>query len=323
MSEPHEVVRRNVRSAIQARNYAEAERGLHLLRRDDPLAFETRMLELELLSSTGRIDEARRCADRLLDRFPESARAHYLAGRSAYLAREYGRAEPMLRESISLEPRWWNQRYLGKTLTQVGRFDEAEAILIELVEQHPLCKKDLAWLYERRGRFASACNQVESFLRDRPNDRMAQDQLRRLKAKSLDPDALIEEAETLIQLGETLSDDLWPAYVRSLLERGRREDAATIIAENLSCFSTKLACTIGWECRALQALDLTCELFLRGFGHGVRNVKFLNALESAARLCDRSSDLIPVYEAHADEHRNLYGRLHGVRASASKEAGST
>ncbi len=308
-----------MRTAIQARAYAEAERGLDLLRRDDPLGFETRMLELELLSSTGRIDEARICADHLLERFPKSARAHYLAGRSAYLAREYGRAEPMLRESISIEPIWWNQRYLGKTLTQVGRFDEAEAILVELVERHPLCKKDLAWLYERRGRFASACAQVESYLQDAPNDGMAQNQLRRLKAKSLDPDAIIEEAETLIELGETVSEDLWPAYIRSLLERGRREDAAAIVTDNLGRFAPKLACSIGWSCRTLQAFDLTCELFMRGFDYGVRNVKFLTALESAAARCRRSSDLIPIYEARAGEHKNLYGRLHAVRARAAKE----
>lgn len=75
-----------------------------------------------------------------------SARITYLAGLTAYRIRRYDEAEAHLRESNRIHPHWWTQRWPGKTLTQHGQFDEAEALLLAVRERTPLVWLDLAWL---------------------------------------------------------------------------------------------------------------------------------------------------------------------------------
>jgi len=319
VSEPARVLQRAVRQALREGDTGEARRALARLRRLDAVGIGTRMLELELAIAERRWNEARAGADLMLERFPRSARAHYLAGREAYLVKDYARAEPLLRESLALESTGWAQRYLGKTLTQVGCFDEAEAILVELAPRQPWCKLDLAWLYERQERTDRARAMLESYLAEHPDHAHARRQLRRLRRIDLDADTAIEEAEALLALGEELPLDLLSSYLRALLGHGRRDDAATLVAERLSAFDPRQACQLGWACRELQAPDLALELFLRGFDHGVRDFKFLTALETVASLCRRSAELIPLYEEHAPRRKNLYGRLHKVRARADGE----
>jgi hypothetical protein len=62
----------------------------------------------------------------------------------------------------------------------------------------------------------------------------------------------------------------------------------------------------------LRGLPPDC-LFAIAFPLHRRNVKFLSALEKAARVLDRRDRLIELYEEHVQEEKSLYGRLRSLR----------
>ncbi len=91
---------------------------------------------------------AQRHAAQLIENFPASPRIHNLAGLVEYKLRHYAEAERHLNESQRLHAHWKTRLWIGKTLTQIGRFEEAEAILLDVLPHHPDCRLDLAWLFE-------------------------------------------------------------------------------------------------------------------------------------------------------------------------------
>ena len=79
---------REIDRAIRRGDLDTAEEKLKRLRALAPVAVETRGLELSLLLRRGRLEEAARLADQVVEQFAASARIWYLAG----LAQAHGQA---------------------------------------------------------------------------------------------------------------------------------------------------------------------------------------------------------------------------------------
>jgi len=124
---------RNLFKALSRGERDEAAVLLERLREEDPLSVETRGFELKLLLRGDKLQETERLAGQLVEQFPSSPRIPYLAGRFAYRRRDYHRDEERRTESHRLCANTYCRRFLGKTLTQLGRFDEAESILLGFV----------------------------------------------------------------------------------------------------------------------------------------------------------------------------------------------
>lgn len=308
-----QLLRRNLSTALRANDLPQAADLLLRLQQEEPLALETRGLELEYLIRSGRLDEAGHLAAQLIELYPESGRIHYLAGWLAYRRRDYPRAVGHFRESLRIHPHRHTRHRLGKALTQAGQFDEAEALLLALMPELPACRLDLAWLYERRGEPERAIAQLEAHLAHHPGDPFAQQQLRRLQARTLAPEELQGEVELLLELGEEVPAELLPEYLESLLRTGRGRQARDFIAARAGALDHRAAASLAWVCHRLQAYDLAFELFLKALPAHLGNFKFLNALEAAAERCARLDTLIAEYEARAPEERRLYGRIKGLQ----------
>ena len=302
-------IRANLKRALRARHYTPAEALLEQLKSEDPLSLETRGLELEYLMAVNRWSEASSLALQLLELFPDSARIHYLAARVYYQAKDYRHALLHFREAERLYPHWITRRWLGKTLTQVGQFEEAEAMLIDLPAAHPQVNMDLAWLYERRDDPQRALQFLSDYLAWRPEDGFAKAQRLRLQATTLSPDELVEEVDTLMELDEPVPAELLATYVQRLLETGQSAAVRQFIDQQRAHWEAQVAASIAWVCHSLHAYDLALLLFLQGLPIHIHEYKYLTALESAARHCRRIDDVIEAYEALATQEKRLYGRI--------------
>ena len=303
-----ETLRQNLRQAVFQRRLAEAEQILSKLKREDPLSAETRGFELELSIESDRFEEATRLAEQLCRMFPDSARIYFLAGKLAYRLKSYESAESRLRDSQRIYPSMQTQYWLGKALTQTGRFEEAESLLISVQDHNPWALLVLAWLHERRKDFESALRAYDAFLLLFPDNRFAAEQKVRVKARSLDPEALIEEADVLADFGESLPDAIFGEFVEKLFETGQTPRAREEIAARLDAMESREAVRVAWICYRHQAHDLACSLFLNHLRSNVFNFKYLSALEAAARKCNRLPQVLDVYHDLAPQARHLYGR---------------
>lgn len=302
------VLRRNLRQALGRGDPAAAREVLDRLQEEEPLARETRVLELEVLLAERRDAEAEALSGQLLELFPDSPRVHYLAGRLAYGRKAYGEAADHLRESDRLHPHWRTRRLLGKALTQAGELDEAEGILLGLVAEHPHVHRDLAWLYERRGRFEAALEQLDRHLEHYPRDPLARDQRLRLRARLADADAVAEDVAGLQAVGEEVPAELLLVHCEELLAEGREEEVRELVAGRKT-LPPRLPHRLGWSCYQAGCYGLAFDLFMREFADHAGDFKFLNAFEAAARRTGRLDDVIELYAAHAPEEPRLYGRL--------------
>ncbi len=181
------VLQRNLRGLLRGGDLKEAARVLERLEQEAPLALETRALGLEFLLQSRRHTEAAALAQQLTGQFPASSRIQYLAGIAAYRRRDYKGAVERFGESQRLHPHWKHRRWLGKSLTQLGQLDAAEAELLPLSDQHPACLVDLAWNCERRGDIARALELLEQHHARFPDERFTLARIRRLKARELSP----------------------------------------------------------------------------------------------------------------------------------------
>jgi len=304
-----DAMKRNLFQALRRRDFESAEEILLVLKEEDPLAIETRAGELELMILTDRLSEAEKLAGYLVENFPGSARIHYLVGRLHYRARDYTRAAESFDESLRLSNHWQNRRWLGKCLTQLGRFDQAEAILGSLRKAYPVVETDLAWMYERQGDFTRALDCLERHIELFPDDEFSRSARERLRARMMDRDDLIEEIRTLEELEEEIPERILPEYISGLLEKGEIQKVRRIFPEMLHTISATTLTSIGWNCHHAGAPDLAYELFARTLSRNIRSVKFLTALESDARKAGLLPELIELYREKADEHRPLYGRI--------------
>jgi tetratricopeptide (TPR) repeat protein len=303
-----ETLRQNLRQALQRHDLAEAELVLAHLKKEDPLGPQTRGFELELYLESNRLPEASILADQLCRAFPDSARIHFLAGKLEYRRKHYEAAEGHLRESQRIYPSPQTQYWLGKTLTQNGRFDEAEALLLSVRERNPWAWLALAWLYERKNDFEAALKACETFLEIHPGHPSAAEQRARIRAKKLDPEALIEEAEALADFGEAVPEAVFPEFVQRLFETGQAPRAREEITTHLQSLEPRDCVRLAWVCYHFQAYDLACTLFLAQLKANLANFKYLAALEAAARKCGRLSQVLEAYRPLCPEARHLYGR---------------
>jgi tetratricopeptide (TPR) repeat protein len=306
-------LRSNLKRALQSGRASEAQSLLSQLKDEDPLSAETRGLELELLVSTRRWDDASDLADQLLTLFPSSARIHYLAGRIHYQHKNYARAQERFAEANRLHPHWMTHHWLGKTCVQQGNYEQAEALLVGLTAAHPRTRLDLAWLYERRNQPERALEQVEAYLAGHPEDTLARAQQRRLRASLLAAGDLVEEVDSLLGLGEVIEPEVVPTYVQRLLETGHGAEARRFVPRHETQWTPRTAAAVAWVCHGLQAYDLAVRLFLLALPEHTANYKLLTALESAARHAGRIDDVAAAYERLAPAHKRLYGRLRALQ----------
>jgi len=309
-----DVLKHNLRQALRDGRLDDARAILARLQKEDSLSCEARGLELEFYLRTNRTAEAAALAAQLCELFPGSGRVFYLAGQAAYRQRRYAEAEARFRESLRIYPGPQARHWLGKTLTQLGRFEEAEAQLMAVKEQIPQALLDLAWLHERRGDLSAALAATESFLALHPDHEFAAQQRVRLKAMLLDPEALIAEVESLQGMGESVPEHLFPGYVRRLFETGLGPRAREEIGARMRALEPRTAVQVAWICYRAQAYDLACALFLERLEANAGDVKYLRALEAAARRSGRLEELKDTYRRLAPHARNLYGRLRALSA---------
>ncbi len=305
-------LRNNMRTALVQNRLKDAEDLLARLKTEDPLSIETRGFELELYISANRLAEAGTLAAQLCRLFPESGRIHFLAGKAAYRQKKYEEAEAAFRESHRIYPSPQTEYWLGRTLTQAGRFEEAESLLLSVREHNPRALADLAWLYERKNDLEGALEAYDEFLRSHPEDRYAAEQRMRIKAKLLEPEALIEEVGSLKGLGERVPDTLYPEYIRSLFESGQAPRAREEIMSCMEGMDARVGVRVAWVCYKAQAYDLACALFLAHLPANLENVKYLAALESAARKSSRVDQVLEAYRSHLSHARHLYGRTRSL-----------
>lgn len=315
------VLRRNLSQALQGGDLDAASGLLERLREEAPLALATRGLELEFLLRCGRLEEAADLAAQLLELFPDSPRIRFLAGRVAYKRRDYAAAEAAFRESRRLHPHPRTDHWLARTLTQAGNLDEAEALLAPLAASRPHCRRDLAWLYERRGDHERALAEVTAYLERYPDDDLARAQEKRLRARTLAPEELEEEVEALAELGAGPPEEVVPEYIEGLLASGQGRRARAFLLEHRNALGHGAVLRTGWVCHRLRAYDLAFELFLEALPWQRGNFKFLTALEGAAERCDRLDALIEVYAAQAPEEKRLYGRIKRLEKRSSSQGG--
>ncbi len=303
-----EALRQNLRAALLRRDIPEAAQVLARLKREDPLSAHTRGFELEFYIESNQLAEASALADQLCRAFPDSARIRFLAGKLEYRRKHYEAAESHLRESQHIYPSSQTLYWLGKTLTQEGRFDEAEPLLLSVRGQNPWANMALAWLYERKGDFDAALKACEAFLELHPGNAYAAAQRGRIRAKMLEPEQLIEEAEALAEFGETMPEEVFPEYIQRLFETGQTPQARDGIIKRMPSLDRKESVQLAWVCYRFQAFDLACTLFLTQLKANVSDFKYLAALEAAARKCGRLAQVLEAYRPLCPEARHLYGR---------------
>jgi len=298
----------NLRQALIQGQMDAAEEILARLKKEDPLSQATRGFELEFYLNASRLEEAEVLAGQLCRLFPDSARILFLAGKLAYRRKHYEEAEAHFRESQRLYAHWQTQHWLGKTLTQAGKFKEAESLLLQVLERHRYALLDLAWLYERRNDLEGALKAYDDFLAENPGNSYATEQRVRIRAKRMDPEDLVSEVDALADLGEEVPASLFPEYVQKLFETGQTPKAREVIAARMGKLDPKIAVRAAWVCYQAQAYDYACTLFIAHLDSNKSNYKYLRALESAADKCGRLSEVADAYKAFLPEARHFYGR---------------
>ncbi len=303
------ILRRNLASALSRRAIPEAAEILAQLKTQDPLSQETRTLELEYHFRAGHKAESGALRETLLNHYPASPRVQYLAGRIEYGEKHYKVALEHFEESYRLSPHAAVQRYRGKTLTQLGRFNEAEAILEPMAGANPECLADLSWLHERRGDLDRALAAAESLAAHQGRSEFARSLVQRLRAKLLNPAELLEEVENLTALGEKVPEEIIIRRSAALLRQGQGKEAREFMALHRGRLGGRAVVSLGWECYKLQAFDLSFELFLAALPDHPSDAKLLSALEKSAEMCNRLNDVFTAYKHLAPHHRPLFGRM--------------
>ena len=302
-------LKRNIKLSLHNKDLTAAMEGLEELKRHDLLGMETRGLELEYLIDIGHFQDAAALATQLVNLFPASSRIQFLAGRLAYRQKDYVRALPFFEESYRLYPSWRSERFIGKTQTQAGNYDAAEPLLLRLISEHPVCLKDLAWLYERKNEFARAQSIVNQYLQHFPGDAFVKQQLQRLQAHALPVADILDEVETLCSFDEDIPVALLSEYVKSRLTRGEGDAVRKWLLPRIEKMNARDAQSVGWVCHRLNAFDLSFELLLKNFTLQSGNFKYLGALESSAEKSGQIERLIELYEQYAGEDKRFYGRI--------------
>jgi tetratricopeptide (TPR) repeat protein len=312
-------LRENMWHALSEGRLQDADEILIRLRQEDPLSQETRGFELEICLNSNRLAEANALARQLCRLFPQSGRIAFLAGKVAYRLKDYREAESHFRESHRIYPHWRTQYWLGKTLTQSGRLDEAESLLLAVRERTANALLELGWLYERRNDLQAALKAYDEFLALQPGHSFALEQRLRVKARMIEPESFIEEVGTLAELGEDIPAALFPEYVQKLFETGQTLEAREQIVAKMRGLDAKTGSRLAWICYRAKAYDLACTLFLAHLPANLSSYKYLSALESAAGRCGRIPQVLEAYSLYAAQVPSLHGRSKSLaRTNRSK-----
>ena len=306
--------------ALSEGRLQDAEDILTRLKQEDPLSQETRGFELEIYLNSNRLAEANALARQLRRLFPQSGRIFFLGGKVAYRLKDYKEAESHFRESHRIYPHWRTQHWLGKALTQSGKFEEAESLLLAAQDRTANALLDLGWLYERRNDLDAALKAYEEFLAVHPDHSFAIEQRLRIKARMIEPESLIEEMAALADLGEDVPVTLFPDYVQKLFETGQTLRAREEITAKMQKLDAKTGSQLAWTCYRAKAYDLAYTLFLANVRANFSYYKYLNALESAAAKCGRIPEVLEAYRSYAADAPSLHGRSKALarRNSAQK-----
>lgn len=302
----------NMRQALGAGRLKEAEAILGRLKKEDPLSAATRGLELEFYLNSERFPEAEALAEQLCRLFPDSARILFLAGKLDYRRKRYPEAEARFRESLRLYPSRQTQHWLGRTLTQAGKFEEAESLLHLAAEHQRHALLDLAWLYERKNDLEAALRALDEFLSKDPGNPYAAEQRIRIRAKMLEPEELVSEMDALAGLGEEVSPSLFPEYVERLFQTGQSPKAREEILGRMRDLDSRNAVRVAWVCYKARAYDLACTLFLAHLHENKSNIKYLTSLEAAADKCGRLQEVADAYKSFLPQSGQFYGRLRSL-----------
>jgi tetratricopeptide (TPR) repeat protein len=203
-------------------------------------------------------------AEQLCRLFPGSARIIFLAGKLAYRLKHYDKAEAHFRESLRLYPHWQNRLWLGKTLTQIGNFKEAESLLLSVLDGNRHALLDLACLRERRNDLNATLKAHEDYLKENPDDSYAAEQQIRLKARKLSPEDLISEVSALAAMDEAIPALLIPEYIQKLFDTGQSPKAREKVSERMdirSCPGIRSCiCVISkpFKCKQIQFQVFEC-----------------------------------------------------------------
>ncbi|VAW84082.1 hypothetical protein MNBD_GAMMA16-716 [hydrothermal vent metagenome] len=311
-------LKHNIKQLIHQKNWPATLDGLAKLKQLAPLALETRGLELEYLVAAEQRLDAKNLAKQLIQLFPASSRIHYLAGLLAYREKDYRAALPAFEESFRLHPNWRTERYIGKTSTQSGNFELAEMKLLPLATKHPVCLLDLAWLYERQQQYSRAQQNIEQYLKYKPEDDYATLQLQRLQAQVLSVDQITEEVETLTDFGEDIPIGLLAEYLRNQLELGKGHALRQWLQPRLEHIDKKDSVKLAWIGYQLKTYDLAYVLFLKDFAGQYNNVKYRSALELSAQRSGQVENLMTLYEQYCELDNRFYGRLAKLRKKHSE-----
>lgn len=284
---------------------------LNQLKSQDPISMETRCCELEYYLKSNKLKDAAQAATQLVVLFPDSSRILCLAGQVLYRQKHYSKARDYFRECFYSHPSPYVQRWLGRSLIQLGEFDEAKKHLDRVIEKYPRAHRDFAWLHERGGDLRSAIKSHEKFLEHFPTDSYAKKQIVRLKAEMLEPQALFKEVESLTELGEKIPPQLLPTYILRLLELGQGARARELIAEKN--FPISEIRHTAWICYKAQAYDLAFDLFRSILPEHLGEFKLVNAFEAAAKKCQRLKEVIEDYEKWAPSYKPLYGKIRALK----------
>ncbi len=300
---------RNIRKSIRLGNWQRVHDNLIELKQRDPLSVVTRGLELEHLMGSNQLADADRLAQQLIELFPHSSRILYLCGRLKYSLKKYKLALPFFKESHALHSNWMTEQNIGKTLTQLGEFDQAEPILLKLCDNHPQCLFDLAWLYERKENRVDALRTIKRFLQLIPNHTIAKEQLQRLQAQNLSSDQIIEEVDSLMGFHESIPIGLLNEYFTIQCNRGNLPIVRQWVVANSSQLSKSDAISLAWTCYHLKVYDLAFSLFLIDFAGQHSSDNYRNSLQLSAHCCGELPQLISIYQQYTDVEKKFFGRI--------------
>lgn len=316
-----EVLRRNAGRALVRRDWSAAEGLLDQLREADPGSPQTRCLEAELAIQTGEVARGRALAEAVAHAHPASPKALWVAGLGAYRAKAWSEAVEHFRESEALfssgRTRWW----LGKALTCARSFDEAEALLVEVVAERPYAAGDLAFLYQCRGDSAAALRVLDRHAADLEDNPRAAGLRARLRARRVDPEDLLEELDALGTVGEQVAPEVLGATLVALVDADRAAEALELVRARVEELSTSQLLDAGWDLYRRQAYDLAWPLFARALPAQRGNIKFLGPLEKTAARAGQLPALLELYAVHAPQQKALYGRSKRLRRRHGLEEG--
>ena len=314
------VLVRRIQASLRGGALDEGAALLRDLRELEPLAVHTRAGELELLVHSARTSEALTLAEQLEKLHPTSPRILFWAGRAAIAGRRHERAIAALRESLRLARRAETERWLARALLYAARFDEAEPILLSVVQVRPRARLDLALLYERRGDLPAALRVVEELHRELPQDARAKRERVRLRAACAAPTELVRELEELEGVGEAIPPELLAPYLEALLATGAAARARDVALRVLPELSPYQATQLAWAAHHHDAFDLSFALFCHVLPGRLDDKKLRAALEKAASQAGRLPSLADLYAELSKRDPRLSGMVTRLRKRAEKNA---